>query len=416
MDSITVTVLPAPTLSMSGDTYVCAGDSTQITATGTGTFEWSNGATLSDSTIANPIAFPSKPTWYTVTLTDGGSCQSIDSVFVDIQAQPFADAGSTVEACKFLPISMGGSPTGPPGSSFLWTPSTGLNFNGLANPLVTGDSDETYIVQVTDSLGCIAYDTVEVVVFRINGTTDTTICDNEPLVLTTSTSNGTGPFTYEWSPSNLVSDSTSGSPTVLTGSNTSFAVTITDVNGCRDTLDFNINALAATSASFDYDVIPTCDGIGVKINESSIGASGYEWFIDGNSVSTDENPLLVFDYNNQALVTLVTTSSDGCNDTSQTTVTGPSFDSLVDIAVSNVFTPNGDGLNDFFEITSNGDLSGCIELQIFNRDGVLVHNSTGGIHTWDGRSAIGKSFPDGVYFYVYNINGTEYKGNITLMR
>lgn len=416
IDSITVIELSKPILSVSPDTYICGADTVQLSATGTGGFVWSNGTTLSDSTISNPLAFPAVPTMYTVTLSDVNACLSIDSVFVSIQPLPIVDAGVTVNACKFLPASMGGSPSGPTGASYLWTPSTGLNFNGLANPLVTLDSDATYILQVTDTFGCIAFDTVDVEVFRVFGTTDTTICNNVELELKTTIKNGVGPYSYIWSPANLVSDPTSDSPTIVTGAVDNFTVTVTDANSCKDTLNFNIQSLASTTASFEYETLPTCDGIGVKIKENSSGATAYEWLVDGETVSTEENPLLVFGYDKIATVALITTSIDGCIDTAEVTVEGPSFDSLADIQVSNVFTPNGDGMNDYFEITSNGNLSDCIELTIFNRAGGLVHQSNGGIHSWDGRSSTGIKFPDGVYFYIYSINGSDYQGTLTLMR
>ncbi|MGB0806221.1 MAG: gliding motility-associated C-terminal domain-containing protein [Salibacteraceae bacterium] len=415
-DSVTVTLLPSPSLSMSADTFVCAGDTTQIFAFGTGSFTWNNGSTLSDSTINNPLAFPSISTYYSVTLTDGSLCEAVDSILVNYQSLPIADAGDTVEACKSLPTTLGGNPTGPPGSTYLWSPSNGLNFNGLANPLVTTNTDGVYFVEVTDTLGCKAYDSVIVEVFRATGNTDTAVCSNIEMQLSTGTINGNAPFTYNWAPPSAVSDPTSASPTITTGTVSNYSVTVTDANNCRDTLNFNLKTLAITTASFTYDVIPTCDGIGVEVQENSIGASSYEWYINGQLASTEENPVLIFDYNNTALVSLVTTSPDGCVDTVTSSVTGPSFDSLVNIEVSNVFTPNGDGINDFFEITSNGDLSGCIELVIFNRNGAVVHQSTGGIHTWNGRSSTGKEFPDGVYFYIYTINGKEHKGTLTLLR
>ncbi|MFT4754656.1 MAG: gliding motility-associated-like protein [Salibacteraceae bacterium] len=416
IDSITVTLLAAPTLTVSADTYVCEGDSTQLSATGTGNFIWNNGSTLSDSTISNPLAFPTISTVYVVTLTDGSSCEKVDSILIDIQALPIADAGSTVEACKFLPASLGGNPTGPIGATYLWTPAAGLNFSGLANPLVTSDSDGTYIVQVTDTLGCISYDTVVVEVFRAYGAGDTTLCDNQNFELNTNTVNGNGPFSYNWTPGQLVSDSTIANPTITTGSAQFFNVIITDVNNCRDSVDIDIKAFESTTASFTYDVIPTCEGIGVQVKDNSTGAVDYEWFINEISVSSISSPTLAFSYENDAILKLITTSADGCLDTTEVNIVGLKFDDIVEITVSNVFTPNSDGVNDFFEITSNGDLSNCIELMIFNRNGAKVYQSGGGIHTWDGRSAVGREFPDGVYFYVYTINGQEFHGSLTLMR
>ena len=416
IDSIRVTVIPTPTLTVSPDTYVCDGDTTQITATGTGTFVWNNGSSLSDTTISNPLAFPLVPTTYTVTLTDGTGCDAIDSVLVDFMPLPTASAGGIVDACKFLPTPIGGNPTGPIGSTYLWTPATGLNFNGLANPLVTSDQDATYIVQVTDSLGCVDYDTVQVDVFRLSGFSDTTICNNIKLDLSTQTIHGVGPYTYQWSNGNLLSDSTSSSPTITTGSQGTFTVTVTDANNCKDTVNFNINLLAVTSAAFTYDVIPTCDGVGVKVKDNSIGAENYDWLINGQLVSSDANPTLVFEYGKDATVMLITTSLDGCIDTVLTTITGPKFEDLADVKISNVFTPNNDGENDFFTVNSNGNLADCIELTVFNRGGLVVYQSTGGIHTWDGRSPTGVKYPDGVYYFVYSVNGVEHHGHVTLLR
>ncbi len=415
-DTVLVTVNPVPSLTMPADTYVCAGDSTQLLAIGTGAFAWNNGTTLSDTNIANPIAFPTLGTFYTVTLTDAKSCESIDSVFVDNQPLPIVSAGGIVNACKFLPTPIGGNPTGPIGATYLWTPATGLNFNGLANPLVTIDKDAFYSVKVTDSLGCTGFDTVRVKVFRLSGFGDTTVCNNEKLRLSTQTTHGIAPFTYQWDNGNLLSDSTSSSPFVIAGSQSDFNVTVTDANNCNDTVKFTLNLFASSKSEFTYDILPTCEGVGVQVTDISSGAAAYEWLINGILVSEEQNPLVVFEYDKNATISLITTSADGCKDTTQVTVVGPKFEDIAAIKISNVFTPNGDGENDFFEITSNGNLSSCVELTVFNRNGAVAHQSSGGIHLWDGRSSTGQKYPDGVYYYVYDINGKEFHGNVTLLR
>ena len=142
----------------------------------------------------------------------------------------------------------------------------------------------------------------------------------------------------------------------------------------------------------------------------------YEWLINGVSSNTTAQPTLSIPYNSQSTITLVTTSLDGCKDTLDVIVNSPKFENLLETTISNIFTPNNDGLNDYFEVLSNGILNECSDLKIFNRDGVIAYKSSGGVHQWDGRSEVGKEFPDGVYFYVYTINGKEYHGNVTLMR
>jgi len=105
---------------------------------------------------------------------------------------------------------------------------------------------------------------------------------------------------------------------------------------------------------------------------------------------------------------------------------------LVDLFIPNVFTPNGDGINDYFIITENqGNDSGneraeydnydvlnkyyeSSRLVVFNRWGRIVYESGDYKNDWDG-----DNLPDGVYFYVLQCDGfinneVVYKGSVTI--
>lgn len=92
------------------------------------------------------------------------------------------------------------------------------------------------------------------------------------------------------------------------------------------------------------------------------------------------------------------------------------------LEVPNVFTPNGDGINDFYFLKTNS-LS-KISMSIFDRWGRLifeVNESTTGNISWDGKNGSGKEVPDGTYFYYLNATGKDgidysKKGSITLSR
>jgi gliding motility-associated-like protein len=90
--------------------------------------------------------------------------------------------------------------------------------------------------------------------------------------------------------------------------------------------------------------------------------------------------------------------------------------------VPNVFTPNNDGINDFFFLhtASLNDISASI----YDRWGRLVfkteHSTTGNI-SWDGKTPEGKDAPTGTYFYVIKADGSdgkayEEKGTLSLIR
>ncbi|MBD1395928.1 gliding motility-associated C-terminal domain-containing protein [Pontibacter sp. JH31] len=80
----------------------------------------------------------------------------------------------------------------------------------------------------------------------------------------------------------------------------------------------------------------------------------------------------------------------------------------------NIFTPNGDGLNDFFEIPglpADVCTSTFQHIRIYNRWGKEVFASNDNTFRWDG-----KNVNDGVYFYVIDFGSDKYKGSVTLVR
>lgn len=416
VDTVIVNVNQPPSLTTSNDTIVCFGDTISISAIGIGDFNWTNGGSLSDDSIGNPLAFPDTSTVYMVTLTDSIGCQSFDSVRVDVQPLPIIDAGGIINACKFVSDTLGGSPTGDSSLVFSWSPSAGLINPDSANPIFNLGSDTTYYLTATDSLGCVSIDSVEVLVFRIEGLNDTVLCENQPYTLATTTINGVGPFSYNWTDPSTLSNPNSGSPTIYTSSINQYTVTATDANNCVDTVSFNIDLLAGSTADFSSEVVFGCSGISVVVVNNSLDAVEYQWYINGELVSTEEEPELQFDYGKETTVTLITVSTDFCTDTAEVTVPKLSFEDIADVQTSDVFTPNNDGENDLFYVSTGGDLAECSNLKIFNRHGVLIFESQGGIFTWDGRSATGDEFPEGVYYYIFSVNGIEKNGNVTLLR
>ena len=69
-----------------------------------------------------------------------------------------------------------------------------------------------------------------------------------------------------------------------------------------------------------------------------------------------------------------------------------------ELAVPNVFTPNGDGINDYFEVTTDG--TRVYEFSIFTRTGTRVYHSLSPRIFWDGKSNSGHDLKEGVYYYV----------------
>lgn len=98
------------------------------------------------------------------------------------------------------------------------------------------------------------------------------------------------------------------------------------------------------------------------------------------------------------------------------------LDGKMDSIISNIFTPNGDGYNDFFQIGTE-NIQECFDhfnIQIYGRWGHLVHESTDFYFKWDGKNKKGNEMPAGVYYYMINATFKDkplnYNGFIHLIR
>jgi len=82
------------------------------------------------------------------------------------------------------------------------------------------------------------------------------------------------------------------------------------------------------------------------------------------------------------------------------------------------FSPNNDGINDYYKIMPRSDVFPTSSLQIFDRWGSLIHEEDSDSHGWDGKS-FGKKIQKGIYVFVQNFEdtmGNTYlaKGSITI--
>jgi len=126
----------------------------------------------------------------------------------------------------------------------------------------------------------------------------------------------------------------------------------------------------------------------------SIPITSWTWIFPDGTSTNEINPTYVF-LLTDSLVKFTYTTIDNCNDTIFIPISVKEFE----LTVYNVFTPNGDGVNDKYEIPY---LERYISnhLYVFNRWGELVYEKDNYNGEWDG----GK-LPDGVYFYVLKCQG-----------
>lgn len=167
----TLTVEPGDSLGAQApsDTLICFGEEHELIGTFTGTginfTQWTDtaGNVLADSTHA--FVNPGEGQVTYIFTVSNGSCTDSDTVVITFGAPLEVDAGLDVEVIEYFNAQIGGSPTTPSGNSVVWTPPTYLTDTTAANPYAQEvEFNTTYIVTVTDTNGCQASDTMELIV------------------------------------------------------------------------------------------------------------------------------------------------------------------------------------------------------------------------------------------------------------
>ena len=127
----------------------------------------------------------------------------------------------------------------------------------------------------------------------------------------------------------------------------------------------------------------------------------YQWFLEDGETGDTRVLIHSFQEQGQYRVALIVSNQAGCADSSMRLV--EVFD-VLDCA--NVFSPNNDGMNDYFVIKSNGIT--IYNLQIFSRMGVRVFQAEAPVIMWDGRNQSGQELLPGTYYYLVKpVQGTD---------
>ncbi len=202
----------------------------------------------------------------------------------------------------------------------------------------------------------------------------------------------------------------------------SVSVEITSPIGCTTMASFSnwITIEPSPNAQFSYNptVITSLDPT-VQFIDESTGANRWLWQFDNNGTAKIQNPLFTFPDTGFQTVILTVTHPSGCQDTAMALI-----DVIPDVRyfMPNAFSPNRDGLNDFF--VGNGILVGIksFEMHIYNRWGELIYESNDPEKGWDGTYAGSNDIaPPGVYTYLLSYmdsrgNTFSLKGFATLVQ
>jgi gliding motility-associated-like protein len=234
---------------------------------------------------------------------------------------------------------------------------------------------------------------------------DTTICVNDPITLTTNTGAG---YTFSWSNGvSIVSSTNTASVTPLV--NTTYIVTVTSPGGCKRRDTISVQVQTPGTATFADSVCPQ----GVSPINLSVDTAGisYLW-----STGATTQQILVNDTGTYTVSEIYPGKT--CPKIITFHVGEDPCPVAVILTLPNVFSPNGDGSNDFFTPITSGDFD-KFDVKIYNRWGQLLFESSDPFFKWNGTDKTGKAV-DGVYYYIVttSLNAVDDKkdGFITLTR
>ena len=229
--------------------------------------------------------------------------------------------------------------------------------------------------------------------------------------------------TYQWTgPNNFTSTSASPSITANAAAAGNYSLIITQGPCSSDIATITINAsdiVAVPVASFTVlPAIPATVYIpgSVVFANTSTNANTYLWNFGDGTTSTDVNPVHNYTKKGEYTITLTATNEGLCNNSISKGKISIRYNII--IFIPNTFTPNGDGINDYFNVKITNIKT--YHLQIFNRFGTRLYESTDITNTWKGIYN-GGLVPVGVYYYLIDavtLNDDPLKeaGSVTVLR
>jgi len=409
-----IITLPSFTITASGPTTYCEGDSVELAINSVAgyTYQWYLDGAILPGEVSNTIKATNEGS-HSVQITQtssGCSTFSTNSIFVSSIAQPIASFNYADPECVNMAIQFVNTSTFESSESVNYT----WDFGDGSIPVTTQDpvysytSSGSYNIELTVAYTsglCSNTTLVPITInlqpdFTIIVTPDETLCEGEPVELSTS---NTFPE-YAWN-----TGATSQTITVTTPFE--YFVTVTDINSCSNTQYETVVMWPKPDVIASADPVEVEEDSDVQLDAS--GAISYIWspesLLNNPNIS---NPVATLSETTSFMVQ--GQSADGCLDTA--TVLVNVFESTVlNVSPRNLFSPNGDGIDDFWVIENIESYPGS-NITIYNGHGSIVYESDNYSNDWNAVYN-GKDLPETAYFFVIKYENKNPKtGSVTIIR
>lgn len=379
-DTIQIAYLELSSINLGEDTTLCDGQTLTLQVNAPGAqYAWQDQSTSQTYLVHQPGTY-----WVQVSLA---ACATADTIVVDIKAPISVDLGADTVLCPGEDLLLDAFTTG---ATYTWQDhSTQSTYNVVQSG--------SYHVTL-DIEGCMTADTIQVDYTQLPLdilASDTTLCDGITIVLDATTSGAQ----YEW-------QDHSTSPTFLVNQPGIYDITLT-IGQCTtsDTIVIQYETPISVDLGMDRTI---CEGEVIVLSLPSQQDVEYLW--QDNSTASD------YEVTEEGLYWVEV--RDECS-TDRDSIEVVMDQCACHLFVSNVFTPNGDNVNDeLLPQASCGFVT--YHLTIYDRFGGLLFDTSVPGEGWDGMVK-SKTAQSGVYVYTltyaFEGGGTKHiYGDVTLLR
>jgi gliding motility-associated-like protein len=323
--------------------------------------------------------------------------------------QPFSVTllTSDTSTCSNFPVQLGVTVPDTINATYEWLPQTNLSCYDCPNPIFLGDSTTNYTVRIRNTDSCSVVYPVRVRVLP-NPSFESieiseSVCGGATGNIAVASSGLSQPHSYEINDGLPQNNGTFNN--LAAGE---YTITVANTNGCSVDSTVVVGEFNNVQAAFSVNPTTGAAPLDISITNQSQNATEYFWDFsdeDGNLLNQVTGHFGSAQCPVAGVYTLTLVAGNGtphCNDTTSLQIFV--YDSL-QVVIPNVFTPNSDGTNDWFGITTNISISGKIVL--LNRWGNVVQEKSFTTQAnsfeplWNGMDA-----SEGVYFYrIFEIQG-----------
>ena len=357
------------------------------------------GATTTTLLKNIPANTPAGNYVYRLTVAEAGNMSSIKCrivspiLTIQVNKNPVTTVANNGPVCTGTNLQL----TATGGTQYAWAGANSFSAS-TAEPTINNIqlvNAGKYYVLVTNAEGCEHKDSTTVIVnpspLAQVAFTTATICKDDSVKLIAG-----GGLTYDWQPATKLSSSTIATPFASPLVTTDYIVTVSNQFTCNDTASVTVTVVNKPTADAGPDRTIIA-GNAILLQANATGANlTYNWV---NAVYIDNPSLLRPTVNpiSDTKYILNVSSNNGCSSAADTM----NVKVYKGLFIANAFTPNGDGINDTWNIPAL-DAYPNFELSVFNRYGELVFKNGQSNRSWDGKYK-GKNVPSGTYVYYINL-------------